>query len=54
MFGRRVATLLENAAHEPGVYSLPFNAEGLSAGVYFYHLQFEDGRGAVQKMSVVN
>ncbi|TVR42128.1 MAG: T9SS C-terminal target domain-containing protein [Bacteroidia bacterium] len=54
MFGRRVATLLENLTHEPGFYSLPFNAEGLPAGIYFYHLQFEDGRGAVQKMSVVN
>ncbi len=40
MLGRKVATLV-NERKEAGEYSVNFNAQGLSSGVYFYRLQTE-------------
>ncbi len=38
MLGRKVATLV-NERKEAGEYSVNFNAQGLSSGVYFYRMQ---------------
>ncbi|MGQ9806283.1 MAG: choice-of-anchor D domain-containing protein [Chlorobiales bacterium] len=38
MLGRKVATLV-NERKEAGEYSVMFNAQGLSSGIYFYRLQ---------------
>jgi len=38
LLGREVATLL-NEFKPPGVYSIEFNATGLSSGVYIYDLK---------------
>ncbi len=41
ILGREVATLV-NKPHQPGNYSIDFNASGLTSGVYFYQLQAGD------------
>jgi len=38
VLGREIKTLV-NIQQAPGTYSVTFNAEGLSSGVYFYRLQ---------------
>ncbi len=38
VLGGEVATLLENVLLQAGEYTIPYNAENLTAGIYFYHL----------------
>ncbi len=48
VIGREVATLV-SGEHEPGTYSISWNANNLPSGVYFYRLVSESG-SAVRKM----
>ncbi len=41
ILGREVATLV-NKKQQPGNYEVNFTANGLSSGIYFYQLRFED------------
>nr|MCU0405834.1 T9SS type A sorting domain-containing protein [Ignavibacteriaceae bacterium] len=41
ILGREVATLV-NEEKQRGVYSISFDATGLSSGIYFYRIQFEN------------
>jgi len=40
VLGRRVATLAQSSAFQPGLYQFPFDATRLASGVYYYRLQF--------------
>ena len=41
-FGRRISTLV-NSWQQADTYEIPFDAAGLSSGVYFYHLETAAG-----------
>jgi len=41
MLGREVATLV-NETKQPGSYTVPWNAQGMSSGVYFYELRTKE------------
>ena len=51
MLFRSVATLVEQR-QEAGSYAIPFMADGLSSGVYFYQLTAGE-RSLIQKMLLV-
>jgi hypothetical protein len=39
ILGQEVATLIHSREMDEGMYEVPFDANGLSSGVYFYRLQ---------------
>ncbi|MFA6456392.1 MAG: S8 family serine peptidase, partial [Bacteroidota bacterium] len=41
LLGREVRTLV-NAVQSPSTYSVPFSGEGISSGMYFYRLQYQN------------
>ena len=49
LLGQVVATLLEDVK-EAGIYSVSFDASGLTSGVYFYQLTTEKGSGITRRM----
>jgi hypothetical protein len=51
IFGKEVAVLL-NEIKQPGKYSVSFNADNLSGGVYMYKLETNGGM-AVKKMTIL-
>ena len=50
--GSKVATLLHSNL-EPGTYEVPFHADGLSPGVYFYRLTLGNTT-KVKKMIIIH
>lgn len=52
LLGREVATLV-NEEKPAGSYSVEFNSEGLTSGVYFYTLQTGNGVSITKKMVVM-
>ncbi|MCH8494444.1 MAG: T9SS type A sorting domain-containing protein [Balneolales bacterium] len=51
MLGRRISTLV-NETSEPGTYSVRFDAQRLSSGVYLYQLR-TDGQTLVRQMTLI-
>lgn len=52
LLGRKVATLADGAM-TPGEYSVTWNAEGFSSGVYFCRLEHDGGKILTHKMLLV-
>lgn|GEM_PF-6130861 len=52
ILGRTVATILEEQLMDPGYYSLPFQSNGLSSGVYLYELT-TGGSRIVKRMTLL-
>jgi phosphatidylserine/phosphatidylglycerophosphate/cardiolipin synthase-like enzyme len=53
IMGRMVATLADNRSLSTGVHTIPFDASGLSSGVYLYRLQIDNGQTFSRKMMFV-
>lgn len=49
VLGQKVATLV-NGRQEAGAYSIFFNAEGLSSGIYYYKLDTDGDKMQIKKM----
>jgi len=52
MLGRRIQTLV-NGFQEADTYSIQFDANNLSSGVYFYTLKVGDDLVGIKKMLVM-
>ena len=52
LIGRQIATLVRNERKAAGHYAIPFDAESLSSGVYFYRLQ-TDGYADTKEMVLI-
>jgi len=50
--GQMVQKLVDRR-QEPGTYTLNFNAEGLSSGIYYYNLETGNGYSQVKKMMLM-
>ncbi|MCH8568083.1 MAG: T9SS type A sorting domain-containing protein [Balneolales bacterium] len=53
VMGRRVATLLDNQAHNTGTHTVSFDGSTLSSGIYLYRLQLPNGESFTNKMMLV-
>ncbi|MEO8211064.1 MAG: T9SS type A sorting domain-containing protein [bacterium] len=52
MSGREIMTIFNNKFHNAGFYTVEFNGEGLSTGVYFYEMKIDNFR-EIRKMVLV-
>ncbi|MGE5449494.1 MAG: T9SS type A sorting domain-containing protein, partial [Bacteroidales bacterium] len=52
MLGNELQTLI-NEFHTPGEYTIIFNAQSLSNGIYFYKLQVDGGLEQTRKMILI-
>ncbi|HEX2899796.1 MAG TPA: T9SS type A sorting domain-containing protein, partial [Bacteroidia bacterium] len=51
--GKQVATVFNGEVASQGVYEVPFNAQGLSAGVYLYRYMNAEGQVSMGKVNLV-
>lgn len=53
MLGQKVQTIVSNTVQTSGNYSVTFNAQGLSSGVYIYQLKLQDGVTLTKRLTLI-
>lgn len=53
MLGKEIIRLVNNEFRTVGRYSVDFNANNLSSGVYFYRLETEGGKNFIMTKRMV-
>lgn len=53
LLGQKVRTLVNNEAQSAGNYSIQFNAEGLSSGIYIYQLRLKGGGILSKRLTLI-
>ncbi|GAB5410596.1 MAG: hypothetical protein BalsKO_29610 [Balneolaceae bacterium] len=53
LLGQKVRTLVNGKAQKAGNYSVQFDAQGLSSGVYIYQLRLKEGFALTKRLTII-